>query len=100
MRVALITTTNPKGVGWRLRKWVYHPAYFLRPHENSIIRVFINPKIVKQSDQITDGPLRLSEASVPGRDNKLKVPFYSKYLGKTGPKLSHSPIRMKQALSI
>ena len=73
MRVALITTTNPKGVGLAAPQVGISSRIFLtRPHENSIIRVFINPKIVKQSDQITDGPLRLSEASVPGRDNKLE----------------------------
>lgn len=65
MKGALQATTNPKGVGlaapqvgesWRV--------FITRPKEESKIRVFVNPEIIKRSDQITDG--------VPERENKLE----------------------------
>lgn len=65
MKAALQATTNPKGVGlaapqigesWRV--------FITRPKEDSKIRVFVNPEIIKRSDQITDG--------VPERENKLE----------------------------
>lgn len=65
MKAALQATTIPKGVGlaapqigesWRV--------FITRPKEESQIRVFINPEIVKRSGQETDG--------VPERENKLE----------------------------
>lgn len=65
MIATLLSTKNPKGVGlaavqignpWRV--------FITRPREESPIRVFINPEIVKRSDELTDG--------VPERENKLE----------------------------
>ena len=65
MKAALLSTKNPKGVGlaaaqigeiWRV--------FITRPKEESKIRVFINPEIIKRSDDVTDG--------VPERENKLE----------------------------
>ena len=65
MKAALQATINPKGVGlaapqigesWRV--------FITRPKEVSKIRVFINPEIIKRSDEVTDG--------VPQRENKLE----------------------------
>ncbi|MBI3955873.1 peptide deformylase [Candidatus Gottesmanbacteria bacterium] len=65
MTATLIATKNPKGVGlaapqigqpWRV--------FITRPKEESVIRVFINPEIIKRSDEETDG--------VPERENKLE----------------------------
>ncbi len=65
MKSTLIATRNPKGVGlaapqigepWRI--------FVTRPTEKSSVRVFINPEIVKFSEEKTDG--------VPERDNKLE----------------------------
>ncbi|MDO8451917.1 MAG: peptide deformylase [bacterium] len=65
MKSTLEATNNPKGVGlagpqigeaWRI--------FVTRPRENSIIRVFINPEIKKESKEVSEG--------VPGRDKKLE----------------------------
>lgn len=65
MRETLMATKNPKGVGlaapqigesWRV--------FLTRPKEETAIRVFMNPQIIKQSDDQTDG--------VPERENKLE----------------------------
>ncbi len=65
MKQTLIATKSPKGVGlaasqigesWRI--------FLTRPTEKSEIRIFINPVIIKQSEEKTDG--------VPERDNKLE----------------------------
>lgn len=65
MKATLLSTRNPKGVGlaapqigesWRI--------FLTRPKEESAIRVFINPQIIKRSDEVTDG--------VPERENKLE----------------------------
>jgi peptide deformylase len=65
MKAALRSAANPKGVGlaapqigepWRI--------FITRPTEKSQIRVFINPKIITQSADQTDG--------VPARENKLE----------------------------
>lgn len=73
MKTTLLATKNPKGVGlagpqvgqsWRI--------FLTRPKEESVMRVFINPEIILRSEDQTDGPLRLSEASVPERENKLE----------------------------
>ena len=65
MKATLLSTKNPKGVGlaapqigepWRV--------FITRPREESNVRVFINPEIIKRSDDQTDG--------VPERENKLE----------------------------
>ncbi|MBI3576913.1 peptide deformylase [Candidatus Gottesmanbacteria bacterium] len=65
MKKTLMGTNNPKGVGlaapqigqsWRV--------FITRPTETSRIRVFINPEIIKRSEELTEG--------IPGRDNKLE----------------------------
>lgn len=65
MSATLRATRNPKGVGlaapqigepWRV--------FLTRPKEEIAIRVFINPQIVKRSDELTEG--------VPERENKLE----------------------------
>ncbi len=65
MKTALQATIHPKGVGlaapqigqsWRI--------FITRPKEESKIRVFVNPEIIKRSDEVTDG--------VPERENKLE----------------------------
>ncbi|MBI4066178.1 peptide deformylase [Candidatus Gottesmanbacteria bacterium] len=65
MRATLLATRHPKGVGlaapqigepWRV--------FITKPNEQSDIRVFINPEIVKRSREQTDG--------VPERGNKLE----------------------------
>jgi peptide deformylase len=61
----LIATKNPKGVGLAAPQ-IGEPyrVFITRPRENSKIRVFINPEIMKFSEELTDG--------VPERDNKLE----------------------------
>lgn len=65
MKVALIGTQNPKGVGlaapqigqsWRV--------FITHQKETGPINVFINPEIISASDEVTDG--------VPERENKLE----------------------------
>ena len=65
MKAALRGAKHPKGVGlaapqigepWRV--------FITRPTEKSDIRIFINPEIMKTSEEKTDG--------VPERDNKLE----------------------------
>lgn len=65
MEAALLATKNPKGVGlaapqigepWRV--------FLMRPKEGDAVRVFINPEIIRRSDDQTDG--------VPERENKLE----------------------------
>lgn len=65
MTATLIATKNPKGVGlagpqigqpWRV--------FITRPKVESVIRVFVNPEIIKRSDELTEG--------VPERENKLE----------------------------
>lgn len=65
MKASLLSAKNPKGVGlaapqigdsWRV--------FITRAKEDSPIRVFINPVIIKRSDDQTDG--------VPERENKLE----------------------------
>lgn len=65
MKRTLVATVNPKGVGLAATQIGVGLRIFLtRPTESSHIRVFINPEIVKQSDELTDG--------VPGRKSKLE----------------------------
>lgn len=65
MKATLRETNNPKGVGlaapqigepWRV--------FVTRPREDSPIRVFINPEVIRRSDEQTDG--------VPERKNKFE----------------------------
>jgi len=65
MKTTLRATKNPKGVGLAAPQ-VGEPwrVFITRPKEDSPIRVFINPEIIKVSRELTDG--------VPGRDNKLE----------------------------
>ncbi len=65
MNTSLLSTKNPKGVGLAAPQIGEPYCVFLtRPNEKSGIRVFINPEIIKRSDEITDG--------VPERENKLE----------------------------
>lgn len=65
MKRALLSTKNPKGVGLAAPQIGEPYCVFLtRPTEKSRIHVFINPKIIKRSDDETDG--------VPERENKLE----------------------------
>lgn len=65
MRRTLIATKNPRGVGLAAPQ-VDEPCriFITKPTEKSKIRVFINPEIIKKSDNLTDG--------VPERENKLE----------------------------
>lgn len=65
MRQTLVQTSNPKGVGLAAPQ-IGEPfqIFITRPSEKSQIRVFINTKIIKRSDDETDG--------VPERENKLE----------------------------
>lgn len=65
MKHALLSTSNPKGVGLAASQ-IGQPwrVFITRPKEESAIRIFINPEIVKYSDEQTDG--------VPERENKLE----------------------------
>lgn len=65
MKAALRATENPKGVGLAAPQ-IGEPfrVFLTRPAVQSDIRVFINSKIVKQSEELTDG--------VPERENKLE----------------------------
>jgi peptide deformylase len=65
MKSTLIATANPKGVGLAAPQ-IGEPyrLFVTRPHEKDTIRVFINPEITKQSEQLTEG--------VPERDHKLE----------------------------
>lgn len=65
MKETLLATVNPKGVGLAATQVGVGLRIFLtRPTERSRIRVFINPEIVKKSDDLTDG--------IPERKNKLE----------------------------
>lgn len=65
MKTTLLETKNPKGVGLAAPQiGVPLRVFITRPKEESKIRVFINPEIIKRSDDQTDG--------VPGRENKLE----------------------------
>ncbi|MBI3342864.1 peptide deformylase [Candidatus Gottesmanbacteria bacterium] len=64
-KATLLSTKNPKGVGLAASQ-IGEPwrVFLTRPREDSQIRVFVNPEIIKRSDEETDG--------VPGRENKLE----------------------------
>ena len=65
MKTTLKGTKNPKGVGLAAPQIGLPLRLFItRPKEESAIRVFINPEIIKTSDDQTDG--------VPERENKLE----------------------------
>lgn len=65
MKRTLLSTKNPRGVGLAAPQIGEPYCVFLtRPNEKSDIRVFINPEIIKRSDEKTDG--------VPKRENKLE----------------------------
>jgi len=62
MKTTLLATKNPKGVGLAASQIGQSVRVFItRPKEESVIRVFINPEIIKRSDEVTDG--------VPEREN-------------------------------
>ncbi|MBI3386060.1 peptide deformylase [Candidatus Gottesmanbacteria bacterium] len=65
MKRTLEGTVNPKGVGLAAPQ-IGEPyrMFITKPHDASKIRVFINPHIIKHSEQLTDG--------VPERENKLE----------------------------
>ncbi len=65
MKTTLRGTKNPKGVGLAAPQ-VGQPlrVFLTRPRESEEVRVFINPEIVKSSQELTDG--------VPERENKLE----------------------------
>ncbi len=65
LKETLIATKNPKGVGLAAPQIGEALRVFVtRPTEKTPIRVFINPEVVKQSKDLTDG--------VPERENKLE----------------------------
>ncbi len=65
MKATLRATVNPKGVGLAATQVGVGLRIFLtRPTEKTKIRVFINPEIIKKSDELTDG--------IPERGNKLE----------------------------
>lgn len=65
MKATLLATRNPKGVGLAAPQIAESWRVFItRPKEESRIRVFINPEIVRRSHDQTDG--------VPDRENKLE----------------------------
>ena len=65
MKATLVSTKNPKGVGLAAAQ-IGEPwrVFVTRLKEESAIRVFVNPEIVKRSEDQTDG--------VPERENKLE----------------------------
>lgn len=67
MKKTLLTTINPKGVGLAApqvgKNW---QIFIAKPYEKSVIKVFLNPKIVEFSKEVTDG--------VPERDRKPCLP--------------------------
>ena len=65
MKAALNATRNPKGVGLAAPQiGVPYRVFITKPKEDVVIRVFINPIVVKSSTTQTDG--------VPDRGNKLE----------------------------
>ncbi|OGG11790.1 peptide deformylase [Candidatus Gottesmanbacteria bacterium RBG_13_45_10] len=65
MKKTLIETKNPRGVGLAgPQVGESYRIFVTRPTQSATIRVFVNPTILKYSDEQTDG--------VPDRDNKLE----------------------------
>ncbi len=65
MKEALISADNPKGVGLAAPQIGVNLRIFLmRPEEDGLATVYINPKIIAKSKSITQG--------IPGKDNKLE----------------------------
>lgn len=65
MKAVLRATRKPKGVGLAAPQVGIGLRLFItRPKDDDPIRVFINPEIIKRSDEQTDG--------VPDRDRKLE----------------------------
>jgi peptide deformylase len=65
MHKTLITTTRPKGVGLAGPQVGYpYKIFVTKPTPSTPIRTFINPTILRSSEDTTDG--------VPERDNKLE----------------------------
>lgn len=65
MKATLVATKNPKGVGLAAPQMGVPLRVFLtRPKESDPIRVFINPEVIKRSDDQTE--------EVPERKNKLE----------------------------
>ena len=65
MKETLIATKKPKGVGLAAPQ-IGEPykVFITRPTEKESIRIFINPEIISNEKEQTDG--------VPDRDNKLE----------------------------
>lgn len=65
MKATLLDAKNPKGVGLAAPQIgePYH-VFLTKSNEKSVIRIFINPEIIKRSNEKTDG--------VPERENKLE----------------------------
>jgi peptide deformylase len=65
MKAALRAAKHPKGVGLAASQ-IGEPwrVFITRPTEKNEIRVFINPEIIRHSDDQTDG--------IPERENKLE----------------------------
>lgn len=75
MKETLLATVNPKGVGLAATQVGVGLRIFLtRPTERSRIRVFINPEIVKKSDDLTDGiPERKNPPSRKASEGRGKL---------------------------
>lgn len=65
LKETLAVTKNPKGVGLAAPQ-IGQPyrVFVTKPTESSMMRVFVNPAIVRESRELTDG--------VPERENKLE----------------------------
>lgn len=65
MHETLLATVNPKGVGLAATQIGVGVRLFItKPNAKAKIRTFINPEIIKKSDELTQG--------VPERSNKLE----------------------------
>lgn len=65
LKQTLLAATNPKGVGLAAPQ-IGEPyrVFVTKPKDDSRLRVFVNPEVIKRSPELTDG--------VPQRDNKLE----------------------------
>ncbi|MBU1327333.1 peptide deformylase [Patescibacteria group bacterium] len=71
MKRTLIAAKNPRGVGLAAPQiGELYRIFITRPAEKSKIRIFINPEIIKKSDDVTDG--LPAQTGVPERENWLE----------------------------